>query len=334
MLLGSLFMPEGEDSRARSDFDWTGFVLLSVSLACMLTGLSSGQREGWYSSYVLILIAMAVAAGAAFVAWELRALHPLVDLRVLANSRFAAAASVAFIMGAGLFGTVYLVPLFVESVQGFTPLTAGLLLMPPGLVMGAFLPIGGHLTDRLPASRLIMTGLICFALSCYWFGSVDTHTPFWTLVWWVTLGRIGLALINPSLNVAALRAVRAENLGQGAGMINFFRQLGGAFGVNLLSVTLDRRTFFHGNALASVETSANSATAELLRTMQDILAQGGAPPELQASGALHFLDRVVYAQAYTLGFRDSFLICGLVFALALIPAWMMGRSKGSGTVMK
>jgi hypothetical protein len=172
-----------------------------------------------------------------------------------------------------------------------------------------------------------MTGLLFFGLSCYWFGSVDVNTPFWTLVWWVTLGRIGLALINPSLNVAAMRAVRSEHLGQGAGMINFFRQLGGAFGVNLLSVTLDRRTFFHSNALASVETAGNSATAELLSTMQNILAQGGASQDLQASGALHFLDRVIYAQAYTMGFRDSFLVCGLAFAVALVPAWMMGRTR-------
>jgi hypothetical protein len=170
---------------------------------------------------------------------------------------------------------------------------------------------------------------VIFAASCYGFGGADVNTPFWTLVWWVTLTRIALALINPALNVAAMRAVRAEHLGQGAGMINFCRQLGGAFGVNLLSVTLDRRTFLHGDVLTSAQTAANSTTAELLRHLQGVLAQAGAPPELQASGALHFLDRVVYAQAYMMGFRDSFLICGAVFVLALIPAWIMGRTRGS-----
>jgi len=327
MLLGSIFMPEREETTVRPNFDWLGLVLLATSIACMLTGLSNGQREGWYSSFVLGLFSTSLFAGAAFIFWELRILHPLVELRVLAGARFAAAACVAFIMGAGLFGTVYLVPLFVESVHGFTPLMAGLLLMPPGLVMGLFLPIGGHLTDRLPANWLIIAGLVFFAVSCYWFGSADVNTPFWNLVWWVTLSRVGLALINPSLNVAAMRAVRTEHLGQGAGMINFCRQLGAAFGVNLLSVMLDRRTFLHSNALASVQTAANSATSDLLRQVQDLLAQAGAAPELQASGALHFLDRVVYAQAYTMGFRDSFLICGAVFVLALIPAWFMGRAR-------
>ncbi|MGW8184396.1 MAG: hypothetical protein ACWGMT_10615, partial [Burkholderiales bacterium] len=114
---------------------------------------------------------------------------------------------------------------------------------------------------------------------------------------------------------------------QGAGMINFSRQLGGAFGVNLLSVTLDRRTFFHSDTLTSLQTAGNAATTELLRVMEGILARAGAPPDVQSAGALDYLGRVVYAQAYTLGFRDSFLIVALVFALGLIPAWVMGRGR-------
>ena len=327
MLLGSVFMPEREETTVRPNFDWVGLFLLTVAIASMLTGLSNGQREGWDSNFVLGHIGTSLVAGLTFVVWELRMLHPLVELRVLASGSFLAAACVAFVMGAGLFGTVYLVPLFVESIQGFTPLMAGLLLMPPGLVMGLALPVGGYLTDRLPANWLIMAGCGCFALSCYWFGSADVNTPFWSLVWWVTLSRIGLALINPSLNVAGMRAVRTEHLGQGAGMINFCRQLGGAFGVNLLSVMLDRRTFLYSDALTSLQTAGNSSTADLLRHMQELLSRAGAPEELQASGALHFLDKVIYAQAYTMGFRDSFLICGAVFVLALFPAWIMGRAR-------
>src|SRR5690606_15621910 len=127
------------------------------------------------------------------------------------------------------------------------------------------------------------------------------------------------------LNVSALRALKPELLSQDAGMNNFARQLGGAFGVNLLSVTLDRRTFFHGDAITSLLTSANSATAELRRNVETLVAQGGIPPGLQTAGALHFLGRVVHAQAYTRGFRDSFMIVAIIFTIGLIPAWIMGR---------
>jgi hypothetical protein len=176
---------------------------------------------------------------------------------------------------------------------------------------------------------MIIAGLLCFGVSSFWLAGVDANMSFWTIALCVVISRIGLGLIKPSLNLAALRAVRPELLGQGAGMINFSRQIGGAYGVNLLSVILDRRTFFHSDTLTSLQTAGNSGTLELLRTIQGLLAQAGAPPDLQSSGALHFLGQVIYAQAYTLAFRDSFLITAVVFTFGLIPAWIMGRTKAS-----
>ena len=325
-LLGSLFMPEREESSARTRFDWTGFALLTVALGCVLTALSNGQREGWNSDYILTLLAIAATGAAAFIAWELHTPQPLVDLRVLANSRFTSAAVVACLFGVGLFGSTYLVPLFVQTVQGYTAFTSGLLLMPGGLVLGLFMPFAGYLSDRMPARGLIISGLVCLILSSYWLAQVDVNSGFWMVAGCVVLSRMGLGLIKPSLNVSALRALRPEALGQGAGMINFARQLGGAFGVNLLSVTLDRRTFFHSDAITSLQTAANSATAEMLRQMQMLLAQAGVAPDVQMSAALHFLGRVVHAQAYTMGFRDAFLIVTIIFTLGLIPAWIMGNA--------
>jgi len=327
MLMGSAFLPGREQEGGRTRFDGVGFVLLSVAIAAVLTALSNGQREGWYSDYVVGLFAVSLASGSAFVVWSLRVDQPLVDLRVFANPRFTAAAAVAIIYGAGIFGSTYLVPLFVQTVQHATPLKAGLLLMPAGLVMGVLMPFGGYMSDRVSPTGLIMTGLLFFAVSAFWLAGVDTNMPFWAIAFAVVLSRIGLALIKPALNVTALRALNPELLGQGAGMINFARQIGGAFGVNLLSVMLDRRTFFHSDALTSMQTAANSATMELLRNMEALLARAGVPEDLQGPGALHFLGKVVHAQAYTMGFRDSFLLVAIVYVLAVIPAWIMGRAK-------
>ena len=325
ILLGSLLMPEREETAKRAHFDWLGFALLCTTMSCLLIGLSNGQREGWSSDFVLGSLTVAAGTGIVFLAWELHVPQPLVQLRVLAVGPFAAAACVAVVFGIGQFGTTYLIPLFVQTVQGLTPLDAGLLLMPGALLLGIFMPLGGYLCDRLAARALLIIGLSSFAVSTYWLHDVDVNTAFWWILDCVVISRLGQSLINPTLNAAAMRSLHTTQLRQGAGMINFFRQLGGAFGVSLLSVSLDRQTFFYSDRLTSMQTAGNGATTELLHSVERLLAQAGASSGLQSAGALDFLGRVVYAQANTLAFRDCFLIVTLIFILALIPAWFMGR---------
>jgi MFS transporter, DHA2 family, multidrug resistance protein len=325
ILFGAIFMPEREDTDKRANFDWIGFTLLCVTMSSLLSGLANGQRLGWESDFVVAALGVAAVAGLAFIAWELHVPQPLVQLRVLTVGAFAAAACVAVVFGVGQFGTMFLIPLFVQTVQGLTPLDAGLLLMPGGLLLGIFMPLGGYLCDRLPPRPLLMAGLASFAVSTYWLRGVDVNTAFAWILFSIVVSRVGQSLINPTLNATAMRSLQGSQLRQGAGMINFFRQLGGAFGVTLLSVTLDRDTLFYSNRLSSMETPANSSTAELLQEMERLLAQAGASVDVQVAGALHFLGKVVYAQAYTLGFRDSFMVLTLIFMLALIPAWFMGR---------
>jgi nitrate/nitrite transporter NarK len=280
-------------------------------------------------------LGIAAVAGATFIAWELHVPQPLVQLRVLTVGPFAAAACVAVVFGIGQFGTMFLIPLFVQTVQKLTPLDAGLLLMPGALLLGIFMPIGGYLCDRLAPRPLLMAGLGSFAISTYWLHDVDVNTAFAWILFCIVVSRVGQALINPTLSATAMRSLQGAQLRQGAGMINFFRQLGGAFGVTLLSVSLDRDALFYSNRLASMETAANGTTAQLLQTMERVLAQAGASADVQTAGALHFLGKVVYAQAYTLGFRDCFMLLTLIFMLALIPAWLMGRkartSPGTAT---
>ena len=188
------------------------------------------------------LLALATVAGIAFLVWELRVPHPLVNIRVLTVGPFAAAACVAVVFGIGQFGTTFLIPLFVQTIQGLTPLDAGLLLMPGALLLGLFMPVGGYLCDRLPPRALLITGLSAFALSTYWLHAVDVNTAYWLILVSVVVSRLGQALINPTLNATAMRSLQTTQLRQGAGMINFFRQLGGAFGdaqLEFFSMTFD-----------------------------------------------------------------------------------------------
>ena len=324
-LLGTLLMPERETQKLRDRFDWIGFVLLCTGMWSLLHGVSNGQRVGWNSDEIVASLIAAAIAAAGFIYWEIRSEHPLVALRLLKNSRFAGAACVSGVFGVGMFGTIYLIPLFVQTVPHFTAFEAGLVLLPGALILAVFMPLGGLLNDRMPPRPLIITGLIIFVVSNIFMLDIDANTSFMWIAMCTLIGRAGQALVLPTLNVSALRAVAPHQVRQGAGMTNFTRQLGGAFGVNLLAVGLDRRTAFYSDALTNMQTGINGSSREMLRAIEALLAQTGLPPAQQSAGALQFLGRVIHEQAYTLAFRECFLFITVAFVLALIPAWMMGR---------
>ncbi len=141
-------------------------------------------------------------------------------------SRYAAAAAVALIFGAGIYGSSYLVPLFVQVVQGYTPTLAGEVLIPGGLILGLVFPIAGRLTDRFPAYFMITVGLFVFGLSNLLMYDVNVDTGFWRMALLVLLGRVGLGVMMPALNAGALSVLPPAMLAQGTGTINFVRQLG------------------------------------------------------------------------------------------------------------
>jgi MFS family permease len=132
-------------------FDWPGFVLLSTAIATLLTALANGQRLGWDSGLVEGCAMAAGLSAVAFVYRERQTASPILAMEVYLNPRFLAASVVAFILGLGLYGSTYLVPLFVQTIQGYSPTESGLLLMPAGIALGVIFPLAGRLSDRLPA---------------------------------------------------------------------------------------------------------------------------------------------------------------------------------------
>lgn len=325
MLLGTLFLPTRLSGVKRRSFDSFGFVLLTAFLVTSLYALANGQREGWDSDIIVGTGALSLALFLSFIVWLAWRVEPLVSLRVFAFRRYSAASLVAFLYGAGLYGSTYLIPLFLQTVQGYTPTRSGLLLMPAGLVLGLVFPIAGRLTDRLPAYLLVCAGLFLFGLSNLLLYEIDVDIPFWDMALMVLLGRIGLGVMMPALNAGALSALPAELLAQGTGTINFMRQLGGAFGVSLLSAAVEIRFAFHSAALTATQTEANSTTMYVIQLIEQINAMAGVPAAYvyQMGGALNFLDKVLAAKAQSMAYSDGFAIVGIVFLLSLLPGYLM-----------
>jgi len=325
--MGVVFMPSKKFSRRLPAFDWTGYVLLATGLICLMTGIGNGHRWGWGSDGILGLFTIGIIAATAFVYWQAHANAPLLDLSFFLNPRFAAAMVIAFVFGAGNFATNYAIPVFAQTIQGFTPTKAGMVLMPAGLLLMMMIPFAGKLADRVPPHYPIMTGVALFALATYLMSGGDVNTPFVMVALFAVFSRLGLGLVMPNMGAAAMRGIPPDQINKAAGAYNFTRQLGGAFGINLVVVVMEYRTAYHADALAATQTSANSLTREMLGKVKRLLSESGLPDSASQAGAYDFLSAVIHTQAQTFGFQDAFLVISMVFIAALIPAWMLKRTK-------
>lgn len=221
-----------------STLDWKGLLLACIGLTALLNGLVH-LHDGMLQSAPMIVIGVAATGG--FVAYQLRTENGLMNMQLFRYPQFAAGALVAFIYGAGLFGSTYLLPVYMQMALHYAPSQAGLVLLPAGVVLAVTIIIAGKLADRFPPNLLVSIGLTLLALSFGLMAIGSAATGYFTLMAWAIIGRIGLGFVLPSLSLGAMRGVENSQIAQGASIINFLRQLGGAIGVSLVGIVLEWR---------------------------------------------------------------------------------------------
>ncbi|PPR59678.1 MAG: Multidrug export protein EmrB [Alphaproteobacteria bacterium MarineAlpha4_Bin2] len=324
--LGLVFMPSVR-RKDRPRFDWLGYLLICITLFCLVSALSNGQKFGWLSDYIAGLLAIAAIGAGAFLWSQSKATDPLLDLSLFRIPAFGAACLIAFIFGMGNFATTYAVPVFGQLVQGLSATAAGVLMMPAGIIVALALPFTGRLADKAKPHYIIMCGLFFFFLGTALLGGADANTPYWNVAFFAMVSRFGMSFIMPAVMSSALKSLPPERLNTGAGAVNFIRQLGGSLGTNFYVVLLALRTQFHSDAYTTTQISGNAASQELLLEVGAILNAAGVPEATHQSGALYYLGQVVHAQASTSGFQDGFIIIACVFLAAMVPAWILGRAQ-------
>ncbi|HXD06077.1 MAG TPA: DHA2 family efflux MFS transporter permease subunit [Burkholderiaceae bacterium] len=219
--------------------DFVGLALVTAAVLALLNGLVS--LHGRSATTGLWLLGASGVLMVVFVAHLRRAAHPLIDLRLFASGAFAAGSCVAFIYGMGLFGSTYLVPVFMQSALHFPPSQAGAVLLPAGFVLAGTIPLAGRLADRFAPRGLVALGVTLLAASFALMATVGPGTSLLVLATWAVLGRIGLGLVLPSLNLGSMRGLDVSLVPQASSTINFTRQLGGAIGVSVVGIFLEWR---------------------------------------------------------------------------------------------
>jgi MFS transporter, DHA2 family, multidrug resistance protein len=320
-------LPDRLGTVARRPFNWVSFALIVFAITLGLTSASNGQRLGWNDPSVVLGLVGALLAFLAFIIWEMVTASPLLQVRLFANKAFAISSCVGFIFGAGMFSSLYILPLYAQTVQDYTATKSGLMLMPAGLILLAVFPIAGRLAQRSSRGPII-AGLTCFALSNFMLAQGDVNSAFWTVAILVAVGRVGLGLIMPALNLQGLRTLPADLLPFGAGTLNFVRMMGAACGVNAVSLVLDRGLDRHFDLLRATQTEANAMTQEFMLRMNHYLdAAGLAGPERLAATS-GYLRRIIEQQANAFAHQDGFWFIGTLFLLAVVPALFLGQ-RGS-----
>ena len=240
-------------NRNGASLDWRGLLLAGFGTLCLLNGLV--ELHGGTPVMAGGLLLAAITSLGAFVWWQGRCAagggEPLMNLALFSYPSFAMGSVVSFIYGTALFGSTYLLPVYMQQGLGLSASHVGTILLPAGLVLAATIALVGRLADRQPTYVLVCTGLTLLAASFTLMWLVTLQTALWVLAALAVLGRIGLGFILPSLNLGAMRPLDKPLIPQGASAINFLRMLGGAAGVSLCGIVLEWRLAVHGDSLVN-----------------------------------------------------------------------------------
>jgi DHA2 family multidrug resistance protein len=238
--------------RPKGGVDWFGLALLSGGLAALQYVLERGQTEDWFaSSTIWILTIVVVVSLPLFVYRALRQFHPLVDLKVFRERTFAIGNIIGVIAGFGLFGTSLVLPLFFQTILGFTAFDTGMALMPGALATAASMFIVGRITNKVDPRVLVMFGMFVFGISTWWMGDLTQYAGYWDVFWPRVVQGFALGFLFVPLSTVTLGAVPRSELAGATGVSTLLRQLGGSFGIAVLTTLLSRKTAMAWSELAS-----------------------------------------------------------------------------------
>lgn len=298
--------------------DFIGFALLAVWLGTLQVILDKGQQEDWFAALWLRWTAViSVGCFFGFVWRELRTGHPIVDLRVLKNRNFGAGVLMITTLGAVLYGTTAALPIFLQTLMGYPALESGLALSPRGV--GAFITtfIVGRLVGRVRNRVLITVGFLLLAGSSFWLGHINLQISVWNVIWPSVLNGVAISFIFTPLTTAAVAHLRQEQIGNATGIYNLMRNLGGSFGIALVSTMIVRRAQVHQALMVSHLTPLDRAYRQALAAATHALTPFSGP-WLAHRQAEQLLYGTLQSQASLWAFVENFRLFG-VACLVCIP---------------
>jgi DHA2 family multidrug resistance protein len=317
-------------SHSQQQVDWLGIGLLCIAIGSLQTFLEEGEKDGWFESSLIAKLAIAAGVGLVLFVWrELSTAAPAVDLRVLRHKSLAAGSLYSGILGMGLYGTLFAVPLFAQGILGFSATQTGWLLAPGALASAITMMLLGKISTKIDARILIAVGAVGLSIVMFDLAKITPQTGsdnlFWPLLW---RGAMTVLMFLP-LSLATLGTLPKKDISAGSGFYNLTRQLGGSIGIAILTTLLDRRETFHRNILLAKLTPYDSETNQRLNALAELFQSRGFDAATAQQQAIASLSHLVDLQATILSYADIFRFVGVVFLCSLPLLLFLG--KGAGT---
>jgi DHA2 family multidrug resistance protein len=307
--------------------DWAGIVTMAIGLAALQTVLEEGNKDDWFGSpFIVRLAVIAAIALTLFVAIELTAKKPLLNLRILFRRNFGFGVLANFLLGVALYGSVFILPVYLSRIQGYNSEQIGMVLAWTGLPQLVLIPLVPRLMKRVDPRIVIGIGFALFAASnfmnIYMTNDYATDQLFWPNV----VRAIGQALVFAPLSAIATAGIEAENAGSASGLFNMMRNLGGAIGIAALQTLLTKREQYHSNVLSQSVSMFEQATRTRLEQLTQYFTNHGVIDRVDATHRAYVaIGHVVQKQAYILAFSDTFYLLGVALIVALIASMLLKK---------
>src|ERR1700757_4550773 len=268
---------------SETHIDYVGLGFVALGLGALQIVLDKGQRDDWFeSNFIVVMTLIAVAALIFVVIWEWRQKDPIIDLHLFRDRTFGISNLLMFMLGFALLGSTLLLPLFSQTLLGYTAQQAGLALMPGGFAIILLLPLGGFLLSRYTPRWLLLFGLGVLSFSLFHMTTFDLDIDFRTVARARVLQAVGMAFLFVPINTAAYAFLPRDKNNAASGLMNLARNIGGSVGISVVTTILDRRTQKHESDLMSHLTSGNLHFQDQLRGMaQSLVARGIGATEAQ-----------------------------------------------------
>jgi DHA2 family multidrug resistance protein len=299
--------------------DWWGIALLAVAVGSLQTILEKGESEDWFSKpYILALTIAAVLGTLLFIWRELSTDHPIVNFSIMRHRSFAVGMFTSFVLGFGLYGSVFVFPVFCQNLLGFTAQQTGELLFPGGLCTIVMMPFIGKMLNRgIPAQFMATAGMAMFFLFTYMLSGSTLETGEFNVLIPLLIRGVGMALLFVPLTTLAIADLKGPEVGQGTGLNNMMRQLGGSFGIAALTTIIHIRQAKHRSDLITYINPYNTPFVQRLHMLEQAFMAKGKSALDATHMAYQAIEGAVIRQSLLLTYDEAYLISGLVMLFSI-----------------